>query len=153
MAMKLVSRTDSVLLQKAAEVTEFGAELRSLVSEMLETLEAVKRDRRGALALAAPQVGVSLRIFVMKMPCAAPRVVINPRITWKSCKTQLNTEGCLSFPPKFTELVTRPDKIELDFVDIRGTPISIAVRGLESACIQHEIDHLDGVLIGSGDEV
>jgi peptide deformylase len=120
------------------------AELRRLVDEMLETMYEAP-----GIGLAAIQVGVPKRVVVMdlakKDDPREPRVFINPQVTWKSEERATYEEGCLSIP-EFYEEVERPSKVRVRFLDLTGAEQELEASGLMATCLQHEIDHLDGVL-------
>ena len=102
------------------------------------------------VGLAGPQIGLMSRIFVMdcvKDPDAAPRpmVLLNPEIVWASEETKVYEEGCLSIPEYYEE-VERPAQVRIRFTDLDGTLHEADADGLFATCIQHEIDHLNGVL-------
>lgn len=119
------------------EVTE---DLRALATNMLETMYEAK-----GVGLAAPQVGVSKRILVMD--CSPdkgqPLVLINPEITYSKGVTTF-TEGCLSFPGVQYK-TKRAAQVRVRFLDLEGKEVQAALTGLWSVCLQHEIDHLDGI--------
>ena len=130
---------DPVLSTPAAEVDEFGPSLRRLAGDMLETMDAA-----GGVGLAANQVGVLQRVFVYD--CLGMRgALVNP--TWApiSEKVHIGPEGCLSIPGVRAE-VARHDTVVARGFDVEGRPVSIRATGLLARCIQHESDHLDGVL-------
>ncbi len=133
-----------VLKQRCAEVETFDADLHTLVDDMRETM--VTAD---GLGLAANQVGVSKRVFVMGIPEDEEGTktewfeVINPVITKKSGEQRFE-EGCLSFPG-VTEAVVRAETIELTYRDRDGNEVVRELDGIASVCAQHELDHLDGV--------
>jgi peptide deformylase len=135
---------DPVLRGRAAAVTEFGADLKTLADDMLETMYAA--PGRG---LAAPQVGVALRLFVMdtgwKEGAPAPQVFVNPRITDASDVLIPYSEGCLSIPGQ-TSRVARPDRVALQWQDLNGAAQEGWFDGFAAVCVQHERDHLDGIL-------
>ena len=135
---------DPVLRARAAVVTDFGPALKTLAADMLDTMYAA--PGRG---LAAPQMGVSLRLFVMdvswKTGDPAPQVFVNPRITDASDVLLPFTEGCLSIPGQ-TSRVARPDRIALQWQDLGGLPHDAWFDGFAAICVQHERDHLDGIL-------
>jgi peptide deformylase len=108
---------------------------------MFETMYAAE-----GIGLAAPQVGVSTRLFVMDIrdPEIEPRALINPAIVERS-GSESGEEGCLSLPGLVGE-VERSASIVVEALDLQGQPIRIEASGLHARCIQHEIDHLDGVL-------
>jgi peptide deformylase len=99
--------------------------------------------------LAAIQVGVPKRVIVMDLAREgeppAPRYFINPEILWASEETAPYEEGCLSVPEIFDE-VERPSQVKLRYLDYDGTTVEVDAEGLYAVCIQHEMDHLDGVL-------
>ena len=120
-------------------------ELRKLADDMLATMY----DAPG-VGLAAPQVGVLKRVFVMdcvKDNNAAPQpmVLINPEVTWTSEETNVYEEGCLSIPEQYAE-VTRPAEVTVRWIDRDGVERQQDFAGLWATCVQHEIDHLDGKL-------
>jgi len=120
------------------------AELRLLVDDMLETMYEAP-----GIGLAAIQVGVPKRVIVMdlakKDEPKEPRVIINPQVLWRSDEKAIYEEGCLSIP-EFYEEVERPAKVRVRFLDLAGAEQELEANGLMATCLQHEIDHLDGVL-------
>lgn len=139
---------DPVLHQVCASVSDFDAGLKRLAEDMLDTMY----DATGR-GLAAPQVGVLSRVFVMdatwKSGEADPMVFVNP-IVQKASKTLATLdEGCLSIPDQLIE-VSRPDRVQLQWQDLSGASHEADFDGFAAACIQHEIDHLNGVLISDG---
>jgi peptide deformylase len=140
---------DPVLHQRAAEVTEFNQELADLVQDMFETM-----DKAPGVGLAAPQVGVSLRLFVYSYPDDEdnPRrgVIINPRLSHsviepRPADEELDSEGCLSFPGERFPLL-RGDKVVVDGVDLDQNPVHIEAEGWFARIFQHEFDHLNGII-------
>jgi peptide deformylase len=135
---------DPMLRARAAVVTVFDDALRALAADMFETMYAA--PGRG---LAAPQVGVLQRVFVMdigwKEGVPAPQVFVNPRITDASDVMQPYAEGCLSIPGVVSR-VARPDRVSLDWQDLDGLWQSGWFDGFAAVCVQHERDHLDGIL-------
>ncbi|MFD1794584.1 peptide deformylase [Paracoccus aurantiacus] len=133
-------------LKKAAEpVARITPEIEALAADMLATMY----DAPG-IGLAAPQVGVLSRLFVMdaqRDPEAEPRpmVLINPEITWESEGENVYEEGCLSIPDHYAE-VTRPAEVRVSWLGLDGKQHEDEFDGLWATCAQHEIDHLDGVL-------
>jgi peptide deformylase len=125
-------------------VGEITPEIRTLVEDMFETMY----DAPG-IGLAAIQVGVSKRIVTMDLSKkegeAEPRVFINPEIVWSSDEPSVYEEGCLSIPD-IHEDVERPAKVRFKYLDLDGKPHETEAAGLFATCIQHEIDHLNGVL-------
>jgi peptide deformylase len=133
---------DPVLKSKASPVANFGPELRAEVERMFE----IMRDGLG-VGLAATQVGALRRLLVFQAgPDGEPSALINPEIEWLSEETAVAEEGCLSLP-RVTMDVERPLYARFSGRDIEGAPITIEAAGLEARVLQHEIDHLDGVLI------
>ncbi|QUD86377.1 peptide deformylase [Phenylobacterium montanum] len=119
-------------------------ELRALMDDMLETMY----DAPG-IGLAAIQIGVAKRIIVMDLSREdepkAPRYFVNPEITWRSEETVPYEEGCLSVPEIYDE-VERPARVRLKYLDYNGKAIEEDAEGMYAVCIQHEMDHLEGVL-------
>ncbi|HXV01389.1 MAG TPA: peptide deformylase [Caulobacteraceae bacterium] len=128
----------------SAPVTKVDDELRGLMDDMLETMYAAP-----GIGLAAIQVGVPKRILVMDLSrdeeAKAPRHFVNPEILWASEETVPYEEGCLSVPEIYEE-VERSAKVRLRYLNYDGEPVEEEGDGLFAVCIQHEIDHLDGVL-------
>ncbi len=157
--LKIVEWPGKSLLTKAEEVKEFDSELKQFVSDMHETM-----DSAGGIGLAANQVGVLKRVLVMHIPHDDNRysdqedekgeekkwwhnkrfTVINPVIISKKNKTRY-MEGCLSFPELF-DFVERADIVTVKFFDEEGKEHEIEADGLLSICLQHEIDHPDGIV-------
>jgi len=141
---KIIIHPDPRLKKACAEVNGISPELRKLVTDMLETMY----DAPG-IGLAAPQVGVIERFFVMdvagKEAAPEPRVLINPRITWASDEVNVHEEGCLSIPGIYED-VTRPAKVRMVFKDIDGNDHEEEFEDIAATCAQHELDHLDGKL-------
>jgi peptide deformylase len=133
---------DPVLKSKASPVSSFGPELRTEVERMY----AIMRDGLG-VGLAATQLGVLRRLLVFHAgPDGEPSALINPEVEWLSEETAVAEEGCLSLP-RVTMDVERPLFARFSGRDMEGAPIAIEAAGLEARVLQHEIDHLDGVLI------
>jgi peptide deformylase len=135
---------DPVLRKTARPVTpEDAAQVRELIPQMFAAMYAAP-----GIGLAAPQIGVLLRLVVIdiapdKVP--APIVLINPEIVASSEALASREEGCLSLPEQFAE-VTRPAWVKVKYQDEHGARKEIEGEGLLAACLQHEIDHLNGVL-------
>jgi peptide deformylase len=133
---------DPVLKSKASPVAEFGPELRAEIERMV----AIMRDGLG-VGLAATQLGVLRRLLVFQAGSdSEPTALVNPRIEWLSDEASIAEEGCLSIP-RVTVDVERPLHIRVSGRDGEGEEIEIEASGLEARVLQHEIDHLDGVLI------
>ena len=135
----------AVLKQVSTPVAGVDDDLRALMDDMLETMY----DAPG-IGLAAIQIGVAKRVLVMDISRGEdaprePRHFVNPEILWASEETAPYEEGCLSVPDIFDE-VERPARVRLRYLDYHGESIEEEADGLYATCIQHEIDHLDGVL-------
>lgn len=136
------------LREVCAPIEDVNDDIRKLADDMLETMY----DAPG-IGLAASQIGVMKRLFVLDVAeredeedgKKEPMVFINPEITWKSEETRVYQEGCLSIPG-FYEDVERPDRIKVVFLDRDGKQQELEAGGILSTCIQHELDHLNGVL-------
>lgn len=140
--LDIVTLGDEVLREKAAKVTSFGPELRILVDAMIEAMQ----DEQG-LGLAAPQVGVPSRIFVVDLhqDGEEPRIFINPDIIETSQELVSYEEGCLSIPGVYAD-VSRPERVKVQAQDLRGKAFVVDADGMLARVIQHENDHLNGVL-------
>jgi peptide deformylase len=133
---------DPVLKSKASPVRDFGPELRAEVERMI----AIMRGAMG-VGLAATQVGVLRRLLVFQAgPDSEPTGLVNPEIEWLSGEAVVAEEGCLSLP-RVSMDVERPLHARFSGLDVDGEPVRIEASGLEARVLQHELDHLDGVLI------
>ena len=125
-------------------VKKIDAEVRKLVEDMFETMY----DAPG-IGLAAIQVGVPRRVITMdlskKDEDKEQRVLLNPEILWSSDEKKVHEEGCLSIP-EFYEEVERPSEVRVKYLGLDGREHEIEAKGLLATCVQHEIDHLNGVL-------
>ena len=135
---------DAVLRQRAEEVAEITDEVRTLIADMFDTMYAAD-----GIGLAAPQVGVLKRVVVIdlahKDESAKPEAYINPEIVWSSEETSDYDEGCLSIPDYY-ENVVRPARVRVKYLDREGVAREVEAAGVLATCLQHEIDHLNGVL-------
>ena len=134
---------DPRLRAKAKPVTAPGPAIGALAERMLATMY-----KAPGIGLAAPQVGELLRLVVIDLQeddKPAPLVLVNPRIVAQTKELATREEGCLSLPNQFAD-VTRPARVKVEYQDLTGAKRDIEGEGLLSACLQHEIDHLDGVL-------
>jgi peptide deformylase len=133
-----------VLKQVSEAVRVVDDELRALMDDMLETMYAAP-----GIGLAAILIGVAKRVIVMDLARdgeeAQPRYFVNPEILWASEETAPYEEGCLSVPEIYDE-VERPLQVKLKYLNYQGEEIVENAEGLFAVCIQHEMDHLDGVL-------
>jgi peptide deformylase len=130
---------DPVLTTPADEVTAFDRELRTLVKDLSDTL----RDEQGS-GLAAPQIGVSLRAFVFHVDGVDGHLV-NPVLRFPDEEEQDGPEGCLSMPGLYFDTKRRMNVVAKGF-SLHGDPLQVVGSGLMARCLQHETDHLDGVL-------
>jgi peptide deformylase len=141
--LDIIEAPDRRLITKAAPVERIDADLLRLLDDMLETMYAAP-----GIGLAAPQVGVHQRAFVVDVGSEgerAPMFVINPEIVAHSETTNVAEEGCLSLPKKFGD-VERFDQVRMRYLDREGRVQEIEAERLLARCLQHEIDHLDGIL-------
>jgi peptide deformylase len=133
-----------VLKQVSQPVDKVDDELRALMDDMLETMY----DAPG-IGLAAIQIGVAKRVIVMDLSGPdeekAPRYFVNPEILWRAEETAPYEEGCLSIPEIYDE-VERPARVKLKYLNYQGEEVIEDAEGLFAVCIQHEMDHLEGVL-------
>ena len=139
-----VADATPVLKQKSAPVERVDDELRALMDDMLETMYAAP-----GIGLAAIQVGVPKRVIVMDISreegVKEPRYFVNPEILWASEDVIPYEEGCLSIPEVYDE-VERPARVKIRYLNYEGEQIEEEAEGLYAVCIQHEMDHLNGVL-------
>ena len=131
-----------VLRQPADAVAEVDDELRTLVKSMYETMYAAE-----GIGLAGPQVGISRRVIVVDVheDEHPPFALVNPKVVESGKETEKSEEGCLSIPG-VAGLVERPERVVVEGLDENGTPVRMEADGLLARCLQHEIDHLDGIL-------
>lgn len=131
---------EEVLREKCQKVTEFDNALRILVDAMFDTM-----DEADGVGLAAPQVGVTQRLFVIHIRGAEKRAYINPQIIETSIETSTDEEGCLSIPGVWHD-VQRPARVTVQAQDVEGKVFQVKADGLLARALQHENDHLNGVL-------
>lgn len=142
---------DNEVLRTVSEpIKVIDKETKKLVADMEETLRSIDIG----IGLAAPQIGVHKRVILITMYQKVPGekeprerllVLINPVITQFSMETVVMEEGCLSLPDYYAD-VERPEKIIVEFLDMKGTKQKLALDGMHAREVQHEIDHLDGIL-------
>lgn len=139
---KLRFMGDPVLREKAEPVEGVTAEIHALIADMLDTMYAEE-----GVGLAAPQVGIGLRVIVIdpREDGIEPFALINPQIVRFGDELGRDEEGCLSIPG-LKEIVERPTAVVVEAVDPDGEPVSIDAEGLLARILQHEVDHLDGIL-------
>lgn len=155
MILEIKKYPNPILKKKSEEVKEVTPEIKRLLEDMAETME-----KNNGIGIAAPQVGVSKRVIVVGTE-KGPLGLINPKIIKKSKETEIIEEGCLSFPGLFLK-IKRPKSVEIETLGIDGKKIHLETKELFSKSpaterypagviiariIQHEIDHLDGILI------
>ncbi|MBS8275341.1 peptide deformylase [Thalassospira tepidiphila] len=145
MALREILIVPDPRLKKECEPVEaVNDEIKTLLNDMLETMYAAP-----GIGLAAPQIGVMKRVVVMDVSDdkdkPEPLKLINPEIIWESEETSIYQEGCLSIPEQYAD-VERPAEVGMRYMDENGETHEIEADGLLATCIQHEIDHLDGVL-------
>jgi peptide deformylase len=142
--LPILTAPDPRLKKKAKPVAAVDDGVRRLMADMLETMYAAP-----GIGLAAPQVGVPLRVIVLDVAAKdqppAPLAMANPEIVWVSDDDSTYEEGCLSVPEHYGEVV-RPARARVRYLDETGAAREIEAAGLLATCVQHEIDHLDGVL-------
>jgi peptide deformylase len=140
----IIIAPDPRLKKVCTPVDKIDSETATLMTDMLETMYAAP-----GVGLAAPQVGVSKRIIVVDpsrgKESPNPHMIANPEIVWSSEDTKVHEEGCLSLPQYYEEVV-RPDRIRLQYLNENNEKCEIEADGFFSVVIQHEMDHLDGVL-------
>ena len=140
----ILTEPNKILRQKSLDVEIVDKELQNFMDDMLETMYAAS-----GIGLAAIQVGVPKRIIVMDINKDNKNknimYFINPKIIWKSSENSIYEEGCLSVPNQFAE-IHRPEECHVEYLDYNGEPKLIKAKGLLATCIQHEIDHLEGIL-------
>lgn len=158
MSLTIVHYNHPILRKKGLKVTAFNAELTELASKMVETMH----EARG-IGLAAQQIGQALQLCVIDLRSTdrdfdweldgakppldlfMPLTLVNPVVKVIPSEETIYEEGCLSFPEIRGDIV-RPDVITVTFQDAQGTPHTMTCNGLLSRCVQHEVDHLNGVL-------
>ena len=143
MRLAVVTGANSAVLRQVATAVEVDAETAKLAENMIETMHA----ERG-VGLAAPQVGVSARLIICLLgPEDGPETVMaNPVITQKSVETEVGEEGCLSLPGVLLP-IERHAHIEVEWRDANGKAKKAKLSGFAARVVQHEVDHLDGILI------
>ncbi len=140
----IITLPDKRLRLVSEPVKHVDAGIKKLIDDMFETMY-----KAPGIGLAAIQVGVAKRVVTMdlskKEDNYEPQVFINPEIVWRSEETAKYEEGCLSIP-EYYEVVERPKEVKVKYLDRDGKPAEIEAKGLLATCLQHEIDHINGVL-------
>ena len=141
---QILTEPNKILREKSLSVEKVDADLQKIMDDMLETMYAAP-----GIGLAAIQVGVPKRVIVLDItPKDSPKnpmFLINPEIIEKSKNNSTYEEGCLSVPGQFAE-IDRPDRCHIKYLDYQGQSKEIKAEGMLATCIQHEIDHLEGIL-------
>ena len=140
---KILTEPDPFLRQVSHDVENVNEDIRKLMDDMLETMYAAP-----GIGLAAIQIGIPKRVIVIDLSKEnekKPLYFVNPKIIIKSKNNLTYEEGCLSVPGQFAEL-DRPDQCHVSYLDYNGEKKKIKAEGLLATCIQHEIDHLEGIL-------
>ena len=141
---KILTEPNKILRQISKPVDQVGKEEQKLMDDMLDTMYAAN-----GIGLAAIQIGFPKRIIVMDINKndgkKEPKYFVNPIITNKNQKKATYEEGCLSVPNQFAE-IDRPSKCDVEFLDYYGKKQLLKAEGLLAICIQHEMDHLEGIL-------
>ncbi|MBV9773583.1 MAG: peptide deformylase [Gemmatimonadetes bacterium] len=140
--LKIELLGSEVLRTRAAEIEQVDDDLKRLIADMFSTMY-----RAEGVGLAGPQVGVSRRVIVVDVHDeeVPPFALINPRVVESSAEKEKGEEGCLSIPG-LSAAVERPAHVVVEGLDAAGNPVRVEGGGLLGRCLQHEIDHLDGIL-------
>ena len=141
---KIITEPDIILRKKSVNLEKVDDDLRELMDDMLETMYAAP-----GIGLAGVQIGILKRLIVIDVSKdeekKSPLFLINPEIITKSSNTSVYEEGCLSLPGYFAE-IERPAECQIEYVDYHGKKKEMKASGLLATCIQHEVDHLNGIL-------
>ena len=141
---KILTEPNKILRQKSNSVEKVDIELQQLMDDMLDTMYAAP-----GIGLAAIQIGIPKRVIVLDIARdnknKNPLYFVNPEIIWKGSEKATYEEGCLSVPNQFAE-IDRPKSCHIKFLDYFGESKFLKIQGLLATCIQHEIDHLEGIL-------
>ncbi len=144
MLRKILTEPDPILRKKCEPLEKVDIETKKLMDDMLETMYAAP-----GIGLAAIQVGILKRLVVIDISKGEeekkPVFLINPQIIHQSKKTSIYEEGCLSLPGQFAE-IERPAECTLKYIDYNGKEKELKADGLFATCVQHEVDHLNGIL-------
>jgi peptide deformylase len=144
MALETIRYPNQILKKKAEPISQIGPAVFELIRQMKETMAQEQEGVKG-VGLAAPQVGISQRVIVVMMGKENPKGFINPKIMSKSREKEKGREGCLSLPGLWLE-IKRSKWAEVQAIDENGQEISFRAEGFPARVLQHEIDHLNGVL-------
>ena len=142
--LPVIVAPDPRLKVKSEPVDSVDETIRTLMDDMLDSMHA-----HNGIGLAAPQIGVTKRVIVIdvgpKDEDSNPMRLANPEVIWSSDEEIENEEGCLSLPTYYADVV-RPERVKVKYLDYDNEPQEIEADGILAVCVQHEIDHLDGVL-------
>tara|TARA_A100001011_G_C14277679_1_gene830054 strand:- start:972 stop:1496 length:525 start_codon:yes stop_codon:yes gene_type:complete len=142
--LRILIEPDPILRKKCQPIEKVDDALRKLMDDMLSTMYQAP-----GIGLAASQIGILRRLVVIDISKDEkkndPFFLINPEIIFRSKKTSIFEEGCLSLPGQFAE-IERPSECHIKYTDYNGKPKELKADGLLSTCIQHEVDHLNGIL-------
>lgn len=138
--MKVLQLGNDILRHKAVQIDDINDDIRALAKDMLVTMTV-----EDGIGLAAPQIGQSIRLFVVKADDGIERTFINPQIIATSQETTSYEEGCLSIPKTYEDVI-RPETITVQAKNERGRRFTLEASGLLARVIQHEYDHLEGIL-------
>ena len=140
----IIIEPDPILRKKSTTLETVDDSIRKILDDMLQTMYNAP-----GIGLAAVQIGILKRLIVIdvskKEEEKKPLFLINPEITYQSEETSIYEEGCLSLPGHFVE-IERPAKCKINYIDYHGKKAELEAEGLLSTCVQHEIDHLNGIL-------
>ena len=142
--LSIIVAPDPRLKLTCKPVKKVDKEIRTLMDDMLETMHVAN-----GIGLAAPQIGIAKRVIVIDVAreeeAPRPLRMANPEIIWASDDDEMHEEGCLSLPEHYSEVV-RPSAVKVRYIDHENEIREIDAEGIMSVCVQHEMDHLDGVL-------
>ena len=141
---KIITEPDIILRKKSVNLEKVDDDLRELMDDMVETMYAAP-----GIGLAGVQIGILKRLIVIDVSKdeekKSPLFLINPEIITKSSNTSVYEEGCLSLPGYFAE-IERPAECQIEYIDYHGKKKKMKASGLLATCVQHEVDHLNGIL-------
>jgi peptide deformylase len=138
--LEIITWPDPILKKHSVVVPDVNGDVQALVQELFDAM-----DRGRGVGLAGVQVGRLLRVFVTRVPGDAPRAFINPDILETSIEMEPFEEGCLSFPGIYTDVI-RPSSVRVQAWNQKGRPFTLSAEGYLARVIQHEFDHLNGVV-------
>jgi len=141
---KILTEPNKILRKKSQSVKSVNFKIQSLMDDMLDTMYAAP-----GIGLAAIQIGEPKRVIVLdisqKEDKKNPMFFVNPKIVWKANEDSIYEEGCLSVPNQFAE-INRPKQCHIEYLDYNGKSKLLKAEGILATCIQHEMDHLEGIL-------